>query len=61
MDISGLGQRDGSTIKVETILNLDGNKKDYVLRKTGQNKVTLFKVIGIEYPTDIVWQGKESR
>lgn len=42
--IVGLGKRDGSSIEVEVLMELEGNKKDYILRRTGQHKVTLFKV-----------------
>jgi len=44
MVIEGLGKRDGSFTPVEVVCELEGNKKDYILRRTGQNKVTLFKV-----------------
>ena len=43
--ITGLGQRDGSELKVEVIQDFEGDTKDYILRKTGQHKVTLFRVL----------------
>lgn len=45
MEIVGIGKRDGSTIPVKVLYELAGDKKDFILRKTGQHKVTLFKIV----------------
>lgn len=50
--IIGLGQRDGSTIEAEVIQTLDGDRKDYVLHKTGQHQVTLFRLTGKDWDAE---------